>query len=475
MHILSTITLWFILFVFLGRFQEIFSFLSPLQLGKVSVGIGLCVVLSQNAQSLSLLLRKSPIKTPLIIMVALAVLGIPFSVHPSKALEECIMFLQLMLTASIIVALGKQHMQNMQMGITCVLLFVSTQMLLSKATGRIAVSRTYDPNDIALLCITFLPLTVDLISQKGFLTKLVALAASGCAVASIALTGSRGGFISMLAVALYAVIVAKKRRMLLIVLIALGGTIFVSMAGAELWDRLQSLRDGTDYNFDAGGGRMFIWESALELVIRRPIFGVGIGQFVTGLGTLTNAPWKAAHNTFIEIAADLGVGGIYAFLAILLFIYRLSLRGGQSEALSEKERNIYSYLRLSLLGYCVGSFFLSQAYSTITYTLFCFATVMFFRLEKKEKEYEAAQNADLSLEDVHTTPPKALVPQHTLAPEPLSVKPKYKPAHDLQKAGLAAAPCPQRQAQWEQAEAQRKVKKSRLEAGDMLIKKKTRA
>ncbi len=457
MAFLSHFALWFILFVLLGRFQEIFPFLAPLQLGKISVAIGLCVVLAQNSKDLGILLRDSPIKIYLLTMIVLAVLGIPFSVYPSSALERCMGFLQLILTASIIVALGKKNMHVTLIGIICILLFISIQMLLSSATGRVAVSATYDPNDIALLCITFLPLAIALFSHKNFIVKVLALTASGGAVASIALSGSRGGFLAMSAVALYSIALLKKRRMLIISLIILGGCVFSAMAGDALWERLQRVVDGTDYNFaEGGGGRMAIWQSGLELVIRRPIFGVGIGQFTVGLGTLTDSHWKAPHNSFLEIAVDLGIGGFLAFCGILIFIYRLSVRGGNAEFLSTQDRNLFLFLRLSLLGYCMAAFLLSQAYGVITYTLFSLSVVMHLFLTQKEK---AAQYSPKTQEE---TSPSHTFAQHSFPGQHEQHLPK------IQQPRLSSA----RMAQLEKAEQLRRKKKACLDNGDMLLKKK---
>ncbi len=458
MQALATFTLYLLLFVFLGRFQEIFTFLAPLQLGKLSIALGLCVVLAKNAQDVKFFLHKSPIKTYILIMLVLALLGVPFSVYPGNALEKCLGFLRLLLTASLIVALSKDALPSMLLAITCVVLFISIQMLLSTSTGRVAVSSTYDPNDIALLCITFLPFAMALISHPQTLVKLIALAASGGAVASIALSGSRGGFISMLSVAIYATFVIKKRRMLLIMLMVVGAAIFVALAGDALWGRLQSLIDGTDYNLDAGAGRLEIWKSGLEIIIQRPLFGVGIGQFITGLGTLTGSPWKAAHNTFLEIGVDLGVGGFYAFCAILLFIFRLSLRGSQADSLNPQEKNIYLCLRLSLLGYCVGAFFLSQAYSSITYTLFCLAVVMYFHLERKDHILEQTMQEKQRTDFIKVN---ALQKRSSISPAPLQEKAVTDKVQlsEQQKMMLNAT------------DAQRQLKKARLEAGDTLLQK----
>ncbi len=397
MALLRNFALWLILFVTLWRFQESFYFFIPFRLGILSSILGAAVVLATNANDLFIILRETPLKKYFIIILVLGFFSIPFSVFPGNAIDSYTQYLRSILTTSIVIALSKNNRGSLQLCITVVLILLASQMLLQSVGGRISVSLTYDPNDIALLFVVFLPVAINGISNSNFIIKMTSLVASGLAVGSIALTGSRGGLIALFAVAIYGIILAKKRLFTLIILSGIGAAIFMAMAGEELWIRLQSLFDGTDYNLETSGdSRVAIWLNAVEVMLRRPILGVGFGQFVTGLATITDTPWKTAHNSFLEIGVELGLGGLYAFCAILFSLYKLSKTAEHADFLPAKEKNLYIYIRMSLLGFCVGGFFVSHAYSSISYTLFALGFVMMMDYDKKEAiaEYEQSLEED---------------------------------------------------------------------------------
>ncbi len=456
MQFFSTFALWLLVFVLLGRFQEIFPFLAPLQLGKVSVAIGLVAVLATNLKDITLLFTKTSIKKYLLAITVLAFFSIPFSVYPGEAINSFIGYLRLLLSSAIIVALASKRPENFQLCLISVLLLLSTQMLLQKVGGRISVSSTYDPNDIAVLCVVYLPFAVHGITQKNFIVKTVSILATGGAVAGVALSGSRGGLLALAAVAIYAIILAKKRRMLLITLCTIGACIFGILAGEEFWFRIQSLIDGTDYNLsESGDSRLAIWGNAFEVMLRRPFFGVGIGQFVTGIATLTDSPWKTAHNSFFQTGVELGFAGLYAFCAIFFALYKLSKYGENASFLTSNQQSLYLFLRISVVAFCVGGFFVSHAYSPITYCLFSMGGVIYIDLKRKEaatnqekleKNNIKAKNSlqsQIMIEDKSTSRIKA--PNN-------SSNPKHK-----------------------EAQGKRNLKKSRLEAGDLLSQAKKNA
>ncbi len=459
MPFLSNFALWFLIFVTLGRFQELFPFFTPFRLGIVSSAFALAVVLATNTKDLTLFLKSTPISKYFIIILVIAFLGIPFSVYKGPALEEYIDYLRTILTTSLIVGLGRRNMQSLLLSIICVLLLISVQMLLNQVVGRISVSSTYDPNDIGLLCVTYLPFALYGISSKNKIVKIISLIAAGGGVASVALSGSRGGLIALALVALYCIVLAKKRRMLLIALCCIGATIFMAMAGEELWLRLQALRDGTDYNFTAGNaGRMSIWLDGVSVGLRRPILGVGIGQFIIGIGTLADGPWKAPHNTFLQIFVELGVVGLYAFCAIFYSLYCLSIAGAKAKFLSENEQILYMYLRVSILAFCSDAFLLSHAYSPIAYTLFAVASVMYLNIKNKE---ERAQEEMMQVAQENKEPQENKE-QDTQQALVKSVRRKSKHS-DLHKPAKALS---------SQAHNNRASKQKRLEAGDSLFRNK---
>ncbi len=80
-------------------------------------------------------------------------------------------------------------------------------------------------------------------------------------------------------------------------------------------------------------GRLPIWEAAIRMIGRAPLSGVGLGGFQTAsaldaAGASTDGPpdssqgTEHAHNLFLQVASDLGLVGLAAFVAL----YGLGLR-----------------------------------------------------------------------------------------------------------------------------------------------------
>ncbi|MEO0139431.1 MAG: O-antigen ligase family protein [candidate division WOR-3 bacterium] len=95
------------------------------------------------------------------------------------------------------------------------------------------------------------------------------------------------------------------------------------------------------YDFD----RIRIWESALKMFLKSPIFGVGSGNFnlwakdMCDKGELNKAqcyaslPQKDAHNMFIGFLAETGMLGFLSILSLLGFIFVKLLSIKDSEGL----------------------------------------------------------------------------------------------------------------------------------------------
>ncbi len=91
--------------------------------------------------------------------------------------------------------------------------------------------------------------------------------------------------------------------------------------------------------------RVEIWQLSLQLVLQNPLFGVGLGMYVpafqNAFPTLPSFHGRAipphAHNLFIQLALDLGLPGLLAYLAFvaalvrsLLGVLQQQARGGRS-------------------------------------------------------------------------------------------------------------------------------------------------
>ena len=112
----------------------------------------------------------------------------------------------------------------------------------------------------------------------------------------------------------------------------LGALIAGSKFRGEFEDRLKAVLK----EIQADEGRIQIWQRGMGYMLDHPLLGVGAGNFPTAEGTISsiarNTPswkgvrWSAAHNSFVEIGAELGVPGLILFLLTLgtnwTFVYK---------------------------------------------------------------------------------------------------------------------------------------------------------
>jgi putative inorganic carbon (HCO3(-)) transporter len=86
------------------------------------------------------------------------------------------------------------------------------------------------------------------------------------------------------------------------------------------------------YSFVGPGGRLVLWSLALNLIQAHPIVGVGLGAFHPILLASENGLYDTyirfphAHNTFLQLALDVGIPGLMAYLTLLVLATHLTDR-----------------------------------------------------------------------------------------------------------------------------------------------------
>jgi O-antigen ligase len=248
----------------------------------------------------------------------------------------------------------------------------------------------YDANDLATFLVTAMPLGLYFLhAGRSMVTRVFAAGALAVITVAFVHTGSRGGFIALIAVAGFIVLrysaIALTRRVFVTVLVAV---IVMATASTQYWEQMGTIMSDADYNRTDESGRMQIWSRGVGYMLVHPLLGVGPGNFQTAEGTLSpyaerqqfgvGVRWNAAHNSYIQVGAEMGVVGLLLFLAILVnafvALYRSSPPKEDTGAgRQDRRRQLTQVLTASLIGFVVGAFFLSLAYSEMLYTLVAMA------------------------------------------------------------------------------------------------------
>ncbi len=251
-------------------------------------------------------------------------------------------------------------------------------------SGRVLWNYTYEnPNELALHGLVFLSAAMALyFLVQNRLTRLAILTFAPLCLLLILFTQSRGTFLAAVAAGLVGLFGQKIRiRPLLTVVMAVG--IAAWFTPTAVWERLGGLRnvsiEGGMKGVDEGNSaeqRFLIAKIAAQVAESHPLLGVGIGAYPRanavyadkmGSDFTFGGGARDAHNTYLLLAAELGVPGLVAFMAMMLSAS--FSRGNVTRRLSPVDRLVIRMMRLGLFGFCIASVFGSFAYSNVLYIL----------------------------------------------------------------------------------------------------------
>jgi O-antigen ligase len=158
--------------------------------------------------------------------------------------------------------------------------------------------------------------------------------------------------------------------------------VLLAAGGSTYWQRMRTMtRPESDYNWSGQTyGRIALWRRGLGYIRERPVFGVGANGFPVAEATLSRVARRREmvgrsfatlnpHNIFVQVAAELGLPGLTAFVLLLVTMARTLLRVRRRFGADPVTAGVANVLLAALLGYVVCGFFLSAAYFPLLYLL----------------------------------------------------------------------------------------------------------
>lgn len=210
--------------------------------------------------------------------------------------------------------------------------------------------------------------------------RLLYITAIGLMGIALLLSGSRGGFVALLAEVFLIVIITTENRgkgQIALKGILAVGIILVIVFGAILIGGESSLTRiaETASSDDVTSNRLHIWSVTLDVIKHNLPFGAGLGAFgvaYTPFDTLNGmARVEQAHNDYLEVLANAGIVGLLIGISFLFLIFRTALK-------NIKTQNIYRR------GVAVGAF--AGCFAILVHSVFDFVlhitaiSVMFLTL-----------------------------------------------------------------------------------------------
>jgi O-antigen ligase len=152
-----------------------------------------------------------------------------------------------------------------------------------------------------------------MLREKKFKNRMLTLGMGGAVFASLLFTFSRGGWLGAAAGAFLFLFMYQLSMLLKFIPVALIGLMLLPSSILSRIASIGSLQDASNFY------RMQIWEKSVEIIKDYPLTGVGLGfnSFrKISAKYITEADPYHAHNTYLELAVEVGIIG----LAMVIFL-----------------------------------------------------------------------------------------------------------------------------------------------------------
>jgi len=240
---------------------------------------------------------------------------------------------------------------------------------------RIAGYGTFfsNPNELAMTVNLIMPFAVVFGLTSRGIKRLAFFLMAALLAFAVVVSFSRGGFLGLVAIGGVLMWKAGRGKRLVTILAGLliAGAFVVSMPSGY-GDRIFTILHNSEDKTNSAQERQQLLARGLDVIVHHPIIGVGVGNY--GIYSIRQL---VAHNSYIEVAAELGLAGFAAYL-VLIFAPLRKLKlierdlYARRAAWSPTERETYYIsvgLQAVIISYAVCSFFQSAEYSWYLYYL----------------------------------------------------------------------------------------------------------
>lgn len=377
-----------------GRLHQLYDILIPLRLTLVSAGLAtVSYIMSTGGDRRFgpvLRMRMTRFLLAMTLWMAFSIVGALWPGGAFQLFTDEFLKIVLMYVVLVGAVRGFRDVERLVFTYLLSVGIYSTVVLTRFNVGgdrwRLAGLYYYDANEFGTLAVMCVPLAVYfMVRARPLWRRWTSAGVLAALVVGFIWTGSRGGFLALLGVGAFLLLrytaIRARWRILTTALLAV---LFAAAASDTYWKQMQTiLQPNQDYNMTDDAGRMKVWKRGIGYMLQNPVFGVGANNFPTAEGTLSplaeNAAigrpvkWSVAHNSFLQVGAELGVPGLILFLGLLAsaFVALRSVQRGRGRAPAERSppAQLSQALAAALVGYIVGGFFLSLAYHELLYTL----------------------------------------------------------------------------------------------------------
>jgi putative inorganic carbon (HCO3(-)) transporter len=403
----SLLTLFFV-----PQALQLFPILEGLQIVKfTAIGVALLFLNSREEIINRIRLRDAPQAKLIVAMLVLAAATIPFAIWPYGSLRYTVdafaknvifvyLLLQTVRSDRDLRIIAAVMVAGCGVLVLPMITHIGPVVTYKADPTRIAVGGTYDANDLALLFDVAIPFAFFSVKSSRPAVKAILIASMLLMLIGMVKTESRGGLLGLLVV--LAIILLRssgQARKYTLMALAAAAVFFMFAAPPAYWNRMDTIYHYQgDYNLNEAGGRIMVWKNGLKMISASPLIGVGIGCFPMEHEKLSEVHLQmAAHNAFLQAAAELGVFGLLLFVGIITVSLNTArrVRHDIRQGLISAELSwLASATEASFLGFVTGAFFLSHAYSGIFCVLAAMGAILHSRYKKEKAKHAITEEID---------------------------------------------------------------------------------
>lgn len=238
------------------------------------------------------------------------------------------------------------------------------------------------PNDFAAYLITVIPLYMGLIYyHKKTLIKSLLFVALGLLLFCLYKTSSRGAWLGFMISVLTFICLKKDKKLFIIVPL-----FFIFSLLIIPQKTIARIKESFNINEGTGWERKQIWTGAINIFKEHPLIGFGPNTFSATFPKYKPKIYpdnRYAHNSYLQIAAEIGILGLTIFLIILFLIIKSAVNFfKKAEARQLSEANIILGIFCGLIGFLIHSGLDTNFSSLVLTTLFWTITGMIYGFNK---------------------------------------------------------------------------------------------
>ncbi len=314
------------------------------------------------------------------------VLSSPLSVWPGGSVSLILSYVRgqlpmLLIVGGLVLTWKECRMVLISIALACVVNVASGKLFVvnpdSDSRLSLELGTIGNANDFTAHLFYVLPMVVFvmLISERGWIRRILCLGVVGYGLYYCASTGSRGGLIAFAAVCAFTMVRAPGR--VRIGALAAAAAMFMLMLVVlpqSLLHRYGTLFTNKTDDMEAvqsTAQRTHLLQSSIKFTLQHPLLGVGPGEFSDYEAKVAKsegvkAAWQVTHNAYTQVSSEVGIPALLCYLAAIVMTFRIFGKVYKAARYRPELRSMAMAsfcCQLSIVGFCTATIFLSLAYT----------------------------------------------------------------------------------------------------------------